>query len=168
MYITTHPSPLGLLTLASDGESLSGLWIAEQKYHGTESADGESRGFSSAKKAATLSIFDETAAWLERYFGGEKPAIDTLPLAPQGSDFRRAVWALLCEIPYGAVTSYGALARKMGGGKNLARAVGGAVGHNPISIIIPCHRVVGADGSLVGYAGGLAVKRRLLELEGSL
>ena len=111
-----------------------------------------------------LPIFDQTKQWLDRYFAGEKPAISELPLVPIGSAFRQAVWSILCEIPYGKMITYGDIARKLG--VQSSQAVGGAVGHNPISIIIPCHRVVGANGSLTGYAGGVQTKIKLLELEG--
>ncbi|WP_295925618.1 methylated-DNA--[protein]-cysteine S-methyltransferase, partial [uncultured Akkermansia sp.] len=108
--------------------------------------------------------------WLDRYFAGGRAPIAQLPLAPVGGEFRQAVWKILCGIPYGEVTTYGEIARKMAARGNRrsmsAQAVGGAVGHNPISIIIPCHRVVGTGGSLTGYAGGIAAKIRLLELEG--
>ena len=103
--------------------------------------------------------------WLDRYFNGEKPEISELDLAPIGSKFAKNVWKLLCEIPYGKITTYGEIAKKMNKNKMSAQAVGGAVGHNPISIIIPCHRVVGANGSLTGYAGGIEKKIKLLEHE---
>ena len=107
---------------------------------------------------------------LDRYFAGEKPEISELPLAPIGGEFRQAVWKILCEIPYGQVTTYGEIAKKIAAQRNRktmsAQAVGGAVGHNPISIIIPCHRVVGSNGSLTGYAGGIDLKIKLLEHEG--
>ena len=108
--------------------------------------------------------------WLDRYFAGKKPEISELPLAPMGSAFQQGVWELLCEIPYGQVTTYGEIAKKMaarmGKSSMSGQAVGGAVGHNPISIIIPCPRVVGANGSLTGYAGGIKKKVKLLEHEG--
>jgi len=158
-----YSSPVGLLTLACDGEHLTGLWIEDQKYFGStapgamESGDG-------------LPVLVQTAEWLDRYFAGERPDIRSVPLAPAGSPFRQAVWKLLQEIPYGEVVTYGALARRLAaqlGRRSMSsQAVGGAVGHNPISIIIPCHRVVGSDGSLTGYAGGLDRKRWLLEHEG--
>ena len=114
-------------------------------------------------------IFDRTQEWLERYFAGGKPSPEELPLHPEGTVFRQMVWRELLHIPYGQVTTYGSLAkavaREMGRETMSAQAVGQAVGHNPISIIIPCHRVVGANGSLTGYAGGLDRKIRLLELE---
>ena len=117
-------------------------------------------------------ILRKTKFWLDRYFAGEKPDMDELSLAPQGSEFCKMVWGILCEIPYGEVTTYGEIAKKVAertGKKSMsAQAVGGAVGHNPISIIIPCHRVIGADGSLTGYAGGIEKKVKLLELEKEL
>lgn len=117
-----------------------------------------------------LPLFHAAKDWLNRYFAGERPEICELPLRPIGGAFRQGVWKLLCQIPYGKVTTYGAIAQKMAeqsGRKTMSsQAVGGAVGHNPISIIIPCHRVVGVNGSLTGYAGGIEKKVRLLEQEG--
>lgn len=164
-YSTTYSSPIGMLTLAcdADGRNLVGLWLKGQKYHGdtileTMTANDEIPLFATAKE------------WLNRYFAGEKPAISELPLAPIGGEFRQGVWSLLCEIPYGEVVTYGEIAKKMAAKMNKksmsGQAVGGAVGHNPISIMIPCHRVVGSNGSLTGYAGGIEIKRKLLELEG--
>lgn len=164
MYYTTHyQSPLGIITLASDGESLNGLWLDGQKYFlGT--VKGE------LTEDDSILVFDNTKEWLERYFAGKKPSASELPLAPIGGEFRQAVWKLLCEIPYGQVTTYGAIAKRvaeiMGRESMSGQAVGQAVGHNPISIIIPCHRVVGANGSLTGYAGGIEKKIKLLEHEG--
>ncbi len=162
-YSTTHPSPVGTLTLASDGENLLGLWIQGQKYHG-----GTIPGSMSENK--DLAIFAAAKRWLDQYFADEQPPVSALPLAPIGSEFRQEVWAILCEIPYGQVITYGDIAKRMAakrGRESMSgQAVGGAVGHNPISIIIPCHRVVGASGSLTGYAGGVAVKVKLLEGEG--
>ena len=110
------------------------------------------------------------ARWLDAYFAGQAPSIGALPLRPEGSAFRQEVWKLLCDIPYGHVTTYGLLAQKLAARRGVphlsAQAVGGAVGHNPLSILIPCHRVVGADGSLTGYAGGIERKKALLTLEG--
>ena len=177
-YTTTYPSPVGLLTLASDGTNLCGLWLEGQKYFGgsilTAASHEEIRerqdGTSAGKPGKELPIFSMTIDWLDRYFSGKKPLPSELPLAPSGGEFRKLVWELLCEIPYGEVTTYGALAKKAAAKLGLAsmsgQAVGGAVSHNPISIIIPCHRVVGSNGSLTGYAGGLDVKRALLDLEG--
>ena len=107
----------------------------------------------------------QARVWLDRYFAGQRTVANELPLAPQGSAFRKRVWRVLCEIPYGQTVTYGEIARQLS--VNSAQAVGGAVGHNPISIIIPCHRVLGADGSLTGYAGGLAAKQWLLRHEGA-
>ncbi|MCL2106844.1 MAG: methylated-DNA--[protein]-cysteine S-methyltransferase [Oscillospiraceae bacterium] len=156
-YSTTHPSPVGLITLASDGDSLVGLWLEGQKYHGHSIPEA-------MNEKSDLPIFRQTKQWLDRYFAGQKPVISKLPLAPMGSAFRQCVWSVLCEIPYGEVITYGAIAKRLG--VKSSQAVGGAVGHNPVSIIIPCHRVVGANGSLTGYAGGLRAKRKLLDLEG--
>ncbi len=118
-----------------------------------------------------MPVFESAKRWLDRYFAGEEPVISELPLAPVGSEFRQVVWNILCEIPYGEVVSYGEIARKtaekMGKKRMSGQAVGGAVGHNPISIIIPCHRVVGSNGSLTGYAGGIQTKIKLLQLEGA-
>ena len=162
-YSTTHPSPVGTLTLASDGEHLVGLWLDGQKYHGGTVPE-------TITEDSGLPIFTAARDWLARYFAGGRPAIEELPLAPIGGAFRQDVWKILCEIPYGSVTTYGDIAKKIAAkhGKSgmSGQAVGGAVGHNPISIIIPCHRVVGAGGSLTGYAGGIAKKIQLLQLEG--
>jgi len=142
------------LTLASNGETLTGLWLKEQRYFAAGLEPD-------AKDMPGLPVFRETAAWLERYFSGQRPP-DLPSLAPHGSRFRQAIWKKLLEIPYGQTRSYGELAEALG---SSPRAVGGAVGHNPISILIPCHRVVGAHGSLTGYAGGVEKKRFLLKLE---
>ena len=154
---------MGTLTLGSDGVNLVGLWIAGQKYHRDTLPE-------QVEKRENLPIFRETERWLLRYFAGEQPAISELPLAPAGGTFRKKVWKLLCQIPYGEKTTYGKLAKqvaqRMGRPSMSSQAVGGAVGHNPISIIIPCHRVVGTNGSLTGYAGGLEIKQKLLALEG--
>lgn len=163
-YSTTYSLPVGVVTLASDGDSLAGLWIKGQKYHGA-SVPAE------LIQKDDLPIFEETKRWLDSYFAKEKPTISDLSLAPLGSDFRQKVWKILCEIPYGKVVTYGDIAKEMaakqGKEKMSAQAVGGAVGHNPISIIVPCHRVVGSNGSLTGYAGGISTKIKLLELEGA-
>lgn len=162
-YSTTSISPLGVLTLASDGESLIGLWNEGQKYHGGAVAD-------QLVERGDLPVFAAAKGWLDRYFSGKNPAVAELPLAPTGGEFRRLVWNILCEIPYGEITTYGEIAKKMAVRMKRAsmssQAVGGAVGHNPISIIIPCHRVVGSGGSLTGYAGGIDKKIKLLQLEG--
>ncbi len=163
MYSTTYPSPVGLLTLAADDENLLGLWMEGQKYFGDTVSEA-------MLEKPNLPLFNKTRRWLDKYFQGKKPSPSELPLAPRGGEFRQAVWGLLCEIPYGEVLTYGQIAKKtarqMKKATMSSQAVGGAVGHNPISIIIPCHRVVGADGSLTGYSGGIDKKVRLLEWEG--
>lgn len=163
LYTTEYASPIGPLTLASDGEGITGLWMHGQKYYAATL-----RGRVEEKN--DLPIFTKVKEWLDAYFDGKNPAIADLPLSPGGSPFRKAVWDLLCEIPYGQCTTYGDIARKLATAMNKksmsSQAVGGAVGQNPISIIIPCHRVVGSNGSLTGYAGGIAKKITLLELEG--
>lgn len=158
-YKTYYNSPLGKLTLVSDGSSLVGLWVEGQKYfEGT--IDRE------VVKKDNLSIFRKTKSWLERYFKGERPLISELSLSPRGSSFRQEVWNILCSIPYGKTVTYKEIAKRLGRDSMSAQAVGGAVGHNPISIIIPCHRVIGSDGSMVGYAGGIERKVWLLKHEG--
>ena len=159
-YIYNLPSPAGTLTLSSDGESLTGLWTENSRYFGaTLKAD---------LQVKYLPVFKQTAKWLDRYFSGYEPKINP-PLAPQGTPFRQEVWKILIAIPYGTVITYGAIAKELSERKNnyrlAAQAVGGAVGHNPISIIIPCHRVVGSNGSLTGYGGGIQKKLWLLQLE---
>ena len=162
-YTTTCPSPIGTVTLASDGHNLVGLWLEGQKYYGGTIADKMTR-------QDDIPVFDSVKKWMDRYFAGEKPLISELPLAPIGSEFRQDVWDILCQIPYGEVITYGDISKKIAEKRNRLRmssqAVGGAVGHNPISVIIPCHRVVGSNGSLTGYAGGISIKIKLLELEG--
>lgn len=162
-YSTTYDSPVGTLTLASDGTGLCGLWLEGQKYHGDTIPE-------TMERADDAAPFAQARAWLDDYFAGKNPDPRALPLAPIGSEFRQAVWKQLLAIPYGKLTTYGDIAQAIeaqNGGKRVAPiAVGGAVGHNPISIIIPCHRVVGASGSLTGYAGGIDRKIKLLNLEG--
>lgn len=149
--------------MASDGRHLTGLWLDQQKYFADTLP-------ANAQPKSDVPVFAQTKTWLDRYFKGEKPEISELPLAPIGGEFRQAVWKILCDIPYGQVMTYGEIAKKIAqqqGRKSMsAQAVGGAVGHNPISLIIPCHRVIGTNGSLTGYAGGIDVKMTLLHLEG--
>ena len=164
MYYTAYyESVIGPMMLASDGRNLVGLWNEGQKYFAA-TVDGNS-----AEKQE-LPIFADTKHWLDAYFAGKKPAISNLPLAPSGNAFRQGVWKELCDIPYGTCITYGSIAKSIAESLNKksmsSQAVGGAVGHNPISIIIPCHRVVGANGSLTGYAGGIAKKIKLLAHEG--
>ena len=155
---------MGRVMLAANDQGIVGLWMEGQKYFGASMPKG------AVEENAEHPVVKQAQAWLDRYFAGEKPAISELPLAPQGSEFRQIIWKLLCEIPYGQTSTYGELAAKaatiMGKDHMASLAVGGAVGHNPISIIVPCHRVVGANGSLTGYAGGLDKKIALLEHEG--
>ena len=162
-YKTTIESPIGKITLGSDGESLVGLWTDGQRYFG-DTVPNE------MLLNDNLNVFTITKDWLNRYFDGMKPQISELPIDPIGGEFRQIVWKLLTEIPYGKVITYGELAQKIakqrGIEKMSAQAVGGAVGRNPISIIIPCHRVVGANGNLTGFSGGIQMKQQLLQHEG--
>ena len=161
-YTHSYESPLGRMLLASDGAALTGLWFVGQKYYAA-ALDGQ-------HEEKALPVFEQTKSWLDIYFSGKKPDF-TPPLEPVGSEFRREVWELLLSIPYGRTVTYAELAAAIAERRSLshmsAQAVGGAVGHNPISIIIPCHRVVGSGGSLTGYAGGIDRKIRLLSLEGA-
>lgn len=164
-YFVTYGSPVGKLSIVSDETHLVGLWLEGQKYF-----------MGNLKEKPTLKpdfkVLKEAVQWLDEYFAGKCPKISALPLNPQGSEFCRIVWEILCEIPYGQTTTYGKIAKEaakhLGRNSVSAQAVGGAVGHNPISIIIPCHRVLGSDGSLTGYAGGIGKKIALLRHEGSL
>jgi methylated-DNA-[protein]-cysteine S-methyltransferase len=143
---------------AAEEGALWGLWFIGQKYFPVQTETWV--------ETPEYPVFGALRVWLENYFDRQKPAVE-IPLAPRGGRFRQSVWRLLLEIPSGETTTYGALAARISGGFRMSsRAVGGAVGHNPISVIIPCHRVLGADGSLTGYAGGLEKKQALLELEG--
>jgi len=157
-----YASPIGPLLVAEKDGSLIGLWIEGQKYFPTLRNEWKENPDAPALVAA--------ARWLDAYFAGRAPSAGALPLRPEGSPFRQAVWKLLRDIPYGQVTTYGQLAQRLAAQRGVphlsAQAVGGAVGHNPLSILIPCHRVVGADGSLTGYAGGIERKKALLTLEG--
>lgn len=160
-YIQQWQSPLGGILLAADEEGLTGLWFEGAKYFGA--------GLPAKRVERETDALKEAKRWLEVYFAGRRPDF-TPPLHPAGSGFRQEVWRLLLEIPYGETVSYGDISRRIAkesGRPAAAQAVGGAVGHNPISLIIPCHRVVGADGSLTGYAGGIDRKLRLLQLEGA-
>ena len=157
MVVMRLPSPAGALTLSSDGEAITGLWMEGQKY-APDLATVESR--------TGLPVFREAEAWLDAYFR-KAPLPPMPPLLPEGTPFRLAVWDLLRQIPYGETTTYGAIARTLRerGIAASPQAVGGAVGRNPIAILIPCHRVIGSTGSLTGYAAGLEVKAYLLRLE---
>ena len=153
---TEIPSPVGPLRLTGDGSALTGVYLSPQRYGPNEFPE-DARG--------SDPVLGETARQLSAYFDGRLQQF-VLPLAPRGTPFQQRVWAALCEIPYGATISYLTLARQVADQKAV-RAVGGANGRNPISIVIPCHRVIGADGSLVGYGGGLERKRWLLQFEGA-
>lgn len=160
--MATYQSPIGQLLIAAKDNQLIGLWMEGQKYY-----------LSNFKEEMIendrLEIFIKVKQWLDRYFNGERPDINELPMNLIGSEFRKSVWEILKQIPYGEVMTYNEIAKKLAQQKGIkrmsAQAVGGAVAHNPISIIIPCHRVVGTDGSLTGYAGGIDKKIKLLEHE---
>lgn len=164
-YQTTCGSPVGNIIVVCDAQQkhIVGLWIEGQKYFQATLSEEPVSG-------ENIPVLQKAADWLDAYFAGKKPPISDLPLAPEGGTFRQDVWKILCEIPYGSVTTYGEIAKKMaakmGRGTMSAQAVGNAVAHNPISVMIPCHRVVGTNGSLTGYAGGIDKKIKLLELEG--
>lgn len=159
-YIHHYDSPLGGITEASDGEYLIGLWFGGQKYF----ADA----LDSDYEEKELPVFEQSDRWLDIYFSGKEPDF-TPPIYMKTSEFRKAVWEIMLTIPYGKTMTYGEIAEKLANDRGIARtsaqAVGGAVGHNSISLIIPCHRVVGTNGSLTGYAGGIDKKIKLLELE---
>lgn len=158
-YINYYNSPIGKITMGSDGRSLIGLWFENAKYFGNT--------LTSETQEKILPIFEETKNWLDIYFSGKNPDF-TPKLKLEGSEFHIAVWNVLKEIPYGQTTTYGEIAKKVGKSKMSAQAVGGAVGHNPVLIIIPCHRVIGKNGDLIGYAGGLDLKKQLLDNENLL
>lgn len=160
IYTGTYDSPLGKITFAGNDAGLSGLWLEGQKYFAA--------GISETCEPGESEVFRETRKWLEIYFSGKEPGF--LPrLQLTGSSFQKLVWEILLTIPYGETMTYGKIAAKIAKERNIkrmsAQAVGGAVGKNPISLIIPCHRVIGSDGSLTGYAGGIEKKRALLALE---
>ena len=162
IYTSNYKSPIGNLLIASKENKLVGLWIENQKYYLSNFKD-------KIIETENLEILVKTKKWLDRYFKGEKPDISELEINLIGSEFRKSVWEILKNIPYGEVITYNDIAKELAKQKGIkkmsAQAVGGAVGHNPISIIIPCHRVVGSNGSLTGYAGGIKKKIYLLEHE---
>ena len=162
IYTSNYKSPIGNLLIASKENKLVGLWIENQKYYISNFKD-------KIIETENLEILVKTKKWLDRYFKGEKPDISELEINLIGSEFRKSVWEILKNIPYGEVITYNDIAKELAKQKGIkkmsAQAVGGAVGHNPISIIIPCHRVVGSNGSLTGYAGGIKKKIYLLEHE---
>lgn len=149
------------MTLASDGSSLTGVWFDDQKHYGSS--------LSEYCIEETIPLLTETKRWLDIYFSGREPGF-TLPLLFRGTSFHKTVWRLLLTVPYGRTVTYGELARQIGQLEHIqnmsSRAIGAAVGRNPISLIVPCHRVIAADGSLTGYAGGIERKAALLRLEG--
>ena len=159
-YLYKYSSPLGGITLECEGSALTGLWFDGQKHFAAAPDAREADG--------SLPAFEQAARWLDIYFGGRDPGFFP-KTAPEGTPFQAAVWEILLTVPYGETVTYGEIARriaeKTGLSRMSARAVGGAVGRNPISLIIPCHRVVGAGGKLTGYAGGIDRKEKLLALE---
>ena len=159
-YISHYPSPIGNMLLAADEMGLTGLWFEGQKYFALD-LDKE-------HEEKEIPLFEKVKQWLDIYFSGKEPDF-TIPLHFTGTEFQKEVWEILCTIPYGQTMTYGEIAKRIASRKGLphmsAQAVGGAVGHNRISIIVPCHRVVGANGSLTGYAGGIEKKVKLLKLE---
>ncbi len=159
-YIYHYDSPFGGITLAGSGEALTGLWFDKQKYFANTLSD--------EYEQKNLPVFEQTVRWLDIYFSGNAPDF-TPPLDIRTTDFRRIVCAIMLTIPFGKTMTYGEIADRIARQRGIAgmsaQAVGGAVGHNPISLIIPCHRVVGSDGSLTGYAGGIRIKAELLRLE---
>ena len=159
-YTSRYRSPLGEMLLAADESGVTGLWFAGQKYF--------ARHLDKEQVEKEIPLFATVKHWLDVYFAGSEPDL-TVPLHFTGTAFQNEVWEILCTIPYGQTTTYGEIAKQLAARRGLphmsAQAVGGAVGHNPISILVPCHRVVGLGGSLTGYAGGLERKRCLLALE---
>lgn len=166
-YIYHYNSPLGGITMCSDGQALTGLLFDGEKYF-AETFSAETASITKCKDSS-LPAFAETVRWLDIYFSGENPGF-LPPMALHTTPFRREVCEIMLTIPYGKTMTYGeiaaCIAKRRGLQRMSAQAVGGAVGHNPISLIIPCHRVIGTDGSLTGYAGGIDKKARLLQLEG--
>ena len=160
VYTWHYDSPLGGITLASDGDALLGLWLDGQNIFAT-TLDKE-------RQEKLLPVFEDTCRWLDIYFSGKDPGF-TPKLHVSTTEFRKKVWEILLTIPYGKTMTYGEIASRIAREKGVkqmsAQAVGGAVGHNPISLIIPCHRVIGANGNLTGYAGGIDKKARLLQME---
>lgn len=159
-YVSHYRSPIGDILLAADEIGLTGLWFEGQKYF--------ARGLEKECEEREIPLFQTVKQWLDIYFSGKEPDF-SVPLHFKGTVFQKEVWEILCAIPYGHTITYGEIAERLATGRGVphmsAQAVGGAVGHNRISIIVPCHRVVGKDGSLTGYAGGIDKKAKLLALE---
>ena len=164
-FQTQYQSPIGWLTMVSDGSSLIGLWMEHQK-------NPEAGRQIASAQAGDLPLFHQVKCWLDQSFVGEEPAVTDIPIAPQGTAFQQEVWSLLRRIPYGSTRTYGDLAAEIAVRRHQntmsAQAVGNAIGKNPISILVPCHRVIGANGSLTGYDGGIDRKQWLLRHEGIL
>ncbi len=162
-YKTTYKSPLGKLTIASNADNITGVWLEGQKNFEASIKNN------TILKNNNLKVFIQTKEWLNRYFNKERPEISEIPMAPTGTPFQLDVWDILCKIPYGKTVTYKEIAEVIASKYNKksmsAQAIGGAVGHNPIAIIIPCHRVIGSNGKLTGYTGGLNNKIKLLTLE---
>lgn len=162
-YVNRYQSPIGKILLAADDTGLTGLWFEGQKYFGLY-LDKE-------HEERELPVFEQAKQWLDVYFSGREPDFK-VPIHFIGTDFQKEVWEILYSIPYGQTTTYGEIAKQLAAKRGLkhmsAQAVGGAVSHNEISILVPCHRVVGTNGSLTGYAGGIDKKIALLKLEGAL
>lgn len=160
-YTTKYQSPVGEILLACDEIGLTGLWLENEKYYAL--------GLESQHEEKNTDVFEKAKQWLDIYFTGREPDFMP-PIHMVGTPFQLSVWKILTEIPYGKITTYGEIAKQIAKERGLkrmsAQAVGGAVGHNEISIIVPCHRVVGTNGSLTGYAGGIKKKQKLLKLEG--
>ncbi len=161
-YTNRYQSPVGGILLAADETGLTGLWFDGEKYF--------AKNLDPKHEEKDVPVFEQVKHWLDIYFSGREPDFMP-PLHPIGSPFQLAVWEILCQIPYGSIVTYGEIAQRIARQRGLprmsAQAVGGAVGHNEISILIPCHRVVGTNGSLTGYAGGIQTKVKLLTLEGA-
>lgn len=159
-YTSYYPSPLGRLFLSAKEDGLTGAWFEGQKYF--------ARNLNKETEEKEIPLFKDVKKWLSIYFSGKEPDF-AVPLLLTGSDFQKEVWEILCSIPYGKTMTYGEIAKQVAAKKGIprmsAQAIGGAVGHNKISIIVPCHRVVGANGNLTGYAGGIDKKIKLLTFE---
>lgn len=151
---------MGPLTITSDGENITGVWFEGQKYLPNH--------LDEYIQKRDLDVFNKTIKWFDCYFKGEKPDF-YVPIKPEGTSFRKIVWKMLCDIPYGRTMTYGEIAKEIANQRKIkkmsAQAIGGAIGHNPIAILIPCHRVIGSNGSMTGYAGGINKKEKLLKLE---
>ena len=183
LTLCSFDTELGTITCAASNGALSALWMSRQRFFGYPFGISEAEASSPAylSSAAALhawtpngstvsdqnaSVLEQAYQWTQAFLAGANPDHSEIPLATYGTDFQLRVWNALLDIPYGECVTYADLARKVGSPRAY-QAVGSAVGHNPLSLIVPCHRVVGADGTLVGFGGGLEVKRRLLELEGA-